>query len=263
MVIDVHTHVFPHEVGPTILSELSSRAEIEYYSDGSVESLLHSMRQAGISISLVSRITTHAERVPEINSWLLENRREDILPMAAIHPDSPDLENYLETLKIEGFKGIKLHLDYQGFYADEKKMCPVYEIAQSLGLPILFHAGLDRGLPPPIRVTPKRLLNVHRQFPDLKIIAAHMGGEDNYDETETYLLGTDIYLDTSYVLRIMGEETLKRFISKHPVKRILFGTDSPFTDQATELKYLQNLSFLDQDAKDKILGKNAANLLNL
>lgn len=263
MVIDIHTHVFPRNTGPAVLSDLSSRAEIVHYTDGSVESLLHSMERAGISISLISRITTRAKRVPDINSWLSRSLRQGIQPMAAIHPDIPDLEKYLEKLKSQGFKGLKLHLDYQGFDADARKMYPVYEAAQFLRLPILFHAGLDRGLPPPVRATPERLLKIHRQFPDLKMIAAHMGGEDNYGETESCLLGTDIYLDTAFVLRIMKKETLKRFFSKHPIEKFLFGTDSPFTDQKTELNYFENLSFLTQNAKDKILGENAAVLFNL
>jgi len=263
MVIDVHTHIFPREIGPAILSGLSSRADIRHYSDGSVESLLDSMKKAGISISLVSRITTHAERVPEINSWLLESAGKGIHPMAAIHPDVPDLENYLEKLKSQGFKGIKLHLDYQGFYADDKRMYPVYDIAQSMQIPILFHAGLDRGLPPPVHVTPRRLITIHRQFPELKMIAAHMGGEDNYEETEACLLGTEIYLDTAFVLRIMKRDTLKRFFSKHPMERFLFGSDSPFTDQATERSYFQDLPFLTQREKDRVLEENASLLFHL
>ena len=71
---------------------------------------------------------------------------------------------------------------------------------------ILFHAGLDRGLPHPIHSTPKRLAKVHGDFPSLRIVAAHMGGEAVFDETERVLLGKDIFMDTSFVLRIMPPE---------------------------------------------------------
>jgi hypothetical protein len=47
------------------------------------------------------------------------------------------------------------------------------------------------------------------------------------------------------------------------VDRFLFGTDSPFTDQATELDYFQRLPFLTQDEKDKILEVNASTLFHL
>ena len=263
MIIDFHTHIFPRHKGAALLSDLSDRADISHYTNGSLDSLLKSMQQSGIKVSFVSRITTRPESVASVNLWLHKNIREGIWPMATVHPELPDLEAYIATLKNMGFKGIKLHLDYQGFYADDRKMYPVYEAAQALKLPILFHAGLDRGLPPPIRATPRRLLTVHQEFPNLTMIAAHMGGEDNYDETENHLLGTNIYFDTSFVLRIMEQSRLKRFFSKHPTERFLFGTDSPFTDQTTELNYFRNLPFLNQDAKEKILGLNAAKLMDL
>ena len=263
MIIDFHTHIFPQPKGAAILSDLSGRAAISHYTDGSLDSLLQSMQQSGIKVSFVSRISTRPEGVATVNLWLQKNIQEGIWPMATVHPELPDLEVYIATLKNMGFKGIKLHLDYQGCYADDRKMYPVYEAAQALRLPILFHAGLDRGLPPPVRATPRRLLNVHQKFQNLTMIAAHMGGEDNYDETETHLLGTNIYFDTSFVLRIMGKSTLKRFFSKHPIDRFLFGTDSPFTDQTTELNYFWDLPFLNQDSKEKILGLNAVKLMDL
>jgi predicted TIM-barrel fold metal-dependent hydrolase len=263
MVIDFHTHIFPRQKASGILSKLSDKADIPHYTDGTLHGLLHSMKKAGVQLSLISRITIHPEQVASVNNWLLGCTRKNILPMATIHPDQSEGESYIEDLKKAGFAGVKLHPDYQGFYADDRSMYPFYEAAQALQIPILFHAGLDRGLTPPFKAMPKQLLKVHRDFPRLKMIAAHMGGEDNYEETEVNLLGTDIYLDTAFVLRIMDEKILERFFQKHPVERILFGTDSPFTDQKTELHFLNELSFLTPSQKDKIAGYNAARLLNI
>jgi len=259
--IDFHTHIFPRQKAAGILSKLSDKFDIPNFADGTIDGLLNSMKNSGIQLSLVSRITIHPEQVVAVNNWLLGCKRKDILPMATIHPDQPQGAAYVEDIKKAGFAGIKLHPDYQGFYADDVRMYPFYEIAQALQIPILFHAGLDRGLAPPFRAMPKHLLKVHRDFPRLIMIAAHMGGEDNYEETEASLLGTDIYLDTAFVLRIMDENILKRFFHKHPIERILFGTDSPFTDQKTELQFLNNLPFLTPSQKEKIAGQNAAGLL--
>ncbi len=263
MIIDSHAHVFPQQKAPVILSKLSGRAAIPHFTDGTLQGLLNSMKPAGIHLSLISRITTRPEQVDPINRWLYGLRRENIQPMATIHPDMPDGQDYLKEIKKKGYIGIKLHPDYQGFYADDMRMYPLYEALQDLHLPVLFHAGLDRGLPPPFHAMPAHLLNVHRQFPELVMIAAHMGGEDNYDQTEACLLGKDIYLDTAFVLRLMTQETLKRFFRMHPIERFLFGSDSPFTDQFTELNYLQSLPFLCQNDKDKIAGKNAVELFGI
>ena len=263
MIIDFHTHIFPRQKAPVILTKLSNKADIPHFADGTIHGLVNSMKKAGIQLSLISRITVHPEKVAAVNNWLLGCKRNNILPMATIHPDQPEGDTYIEDLKNAGFKGIKLHPDYQGFYADDKRMYPYYDIAQALQFPVLFHAGLDRGLTPPFKAMPKHLLKVHRDFPRLKMIAAHMGGEDNYDETEACLLGTEIYLDTAFVLRIMDENILKRFFQKHSIERFLFGTDSPFTDQMTELQFLNNLPYLTPAQKEKVTGENAAKLLAL
>jgi hypothetical protein len=263
MIVDFHTHIFPRQKAPIILSELSGRADIPHFTNGTLHGLLKSMETAGIHVSLISRITTRPEQVVSVNQWLHDRKRENILPMATLHPDQQEGEAYFKQLKNLGFKGIKVHPDYQGFDADDRRMFPFYEVLQSLQMPVLFHAGLDRGLSPPFRAMPRRLLRVHREFPRLIMIAAHMGGEDNYKETEEYLLGTHIYLDTAFVLRIMDKTTLSRFFHHHPIDRFLFGSDSPFSNQSADLTYLWNLPFLTQDEKEKIAGKNAVELLGI
>ena len=263
MIIDTHTHVFPASRSKETLADLRQRTGIPHYTSGDLDGLKASMRSAGIDMAIVSRITTDPKRVKSVNNWLLECRQERIRPLAAIHPDVPDVQTYVAGLKDAGFLGIKIHPDYQGFYVDDPAMLPVYEAAESAGLPILFHAGLDRGLPPPVRAMPNRLLNIHELFPNLAMVAAHMGGEDNYDETVEYLLGKDIYLDTAFVLSIMTHDTLRTFFSKHPIERFLFGTDSPFANQTIELNCLKNFPFLNSEEKQKIMSLNAAELYHL
>ena len=70
-------------------------------------------------------------------------------------------------------------------------------------------------------------------------------------------------MDTSFVLRVMPPPVLKRFINKHPVERILFGSDSPWTDQSEELRFLMSLPYLSGEEKEKIAGRNAAQLLGV
>lgn len=263
MFIDFHTHIYPDDKAAPIIYDMTCRGNIRQFSDGTLSGLLDSMNRSGIGLSVISRITTQADKVETTNKWLLECIRPNVLPMATVHPDRPVTADDLETLRSRGFMGVKLHPDYQDFFVDDPRMYPFYDAAQQVQMPVLFHAGLDRGLPPPVHAMPDGLLKVHRQFPGMVMVAAHMGGEDNYDETEALLLGEDIYLDTSYILRVMPPAILKRFFRKHPVERIIFGSDSPFRDPAVELDYLLNLSFLSDAQKEKVAYSNAATLLNL
>ena len=263
MIIDFHTHVFPDDRAQRLLSEVSNHAGIPSYSDGSLKGLLNSMDRAGVDISVISRIAVKPHNVEQLNTWLNSVKMKNIIPMAAWHPDLSIESSLIIEFKVTGFRCIKLHPDYQGFYVDEKRIFPFYEAAEYAAMPVLLYAGIDRGLPSKIHASPERIRLVHDRFPDLKIIAAHMGGEGNYEKTEEFLLGEDIYFDTSFVLQKMPLNILERFFMRHPVERILFGSDSPWSDQAQELDYFQKLKFLSADAKEKILRKNASELLEM
>lgn len=260
-IIDFHTHIFPSEMAAKTLEDMKKRS-IPSYADGTLGGLTDSMDAAGIDISVVSRITTKPEQVESINQWLLSTKQKRIHPLATWHPDLPVDPVVIKNLKRQGLKGFKLHPDYQGFKVDDEGMFPFYEAVQSEGMFILFHAGLDRGLPGPWNAPPERLVKIHEALPDLTMILAHMGGEEVYDRTEKCLLGRDIYLDTSFVLRKMPINVFERFVNRHSIDRFLFGTDSPWVDQNMDLRFILSLPFLTEDAKERITGTNAARLLD-
>ena len=263
MIIDFHTHIYPEASASKTLTAVKSRAGISCFSDGTRQGLVRSMDRAGIDLSVVCSVATKPERVESTHQWLESVRNRRIMPFATMHPEGLAVPEETRNLKKRGFKGFKVHPDYQGFFVDEKRVYPFYEAAQAEGMIVLFHAGLDRGLPAPIHSTPERLAKVHRDFPSLRMVVAHLGGEGVFDETETYLLGRDIFMDTSFVLRVMPPDVLERFLKKHPAERILFGSDSPWTDQSEELRYLMSLPYLRVEEKEKIAGRNAARLLDL
>ena len=263
LIIDFHTHIYPEPSAEKTLTAVQGRAGISSFSDGTLRGLVQSMDKAGIDLSVVCSVATKRGMVESTHQWLENIRNRRILPFATMHPDRPVGLEEVENLKQRGFKGFKIHPDYQGFFVDDRRVYPFYEAVQATGMIILFHAGLDRGLPDPIHSTPKRLAKVHGDFPFLRMVAAHMGGEAVFEETERVLLGRDIFMDTSFVLRLMPSALLERFMKKHPVERILFGSDSPWTDQGEELSFLMGLPFLSESEKEKIAGKNAAELLGL
>jgi len=263
MIIDFHTHIWPPEIALKTLEDVQTRGNIPFYTDGTKDGLLQSMQKAGVDISAVGRITSRPDQVDAVNDWLSNMAQPNIIPMANWLPELAVEPDLISRSKAQGFRCMKFHPDYQGFDIDDRRLYPFYEAAQAGKMPILIHAGLDRGLKPPWRAMPQQVAKVCRDFPDLAIIAAHMGGEDNYEETEQHLLGTEIYLDTSFILRKMPIQTLERFTRKHPVDRILFGSDSPWIDQTEDIEYLFSLPFLPQNAKEKIAGLNAARLLCL
>ena len=94
------------------------------------------------------------------------------------------------------------------------------------------------------------------------IVAAHLGGFRYLDDVEKYLVGEDVYLDTSYTIGKASEDQVRRIIGNHRSDRILFGTDSPWEDQGEALTHFKGLP-LAPELEHAILYGNAARLLGL
>lgn len=262
MVIDFHVHCFPDDLALKAVQTLAQQAGIAAWSDGTIRSLKKLMGKAGISHSVVLPIATKPSQTEKINDWSAEIQDREIIAFGSIHPDYKDWKAELERIKEMGLKGIKLHPDYQLFFVDEQRMFPIYEHAFKLGLIVVFHAGVDIGLPAPYHCTPDRLSKVVGTFPGGRIIAAHMGGYAYWDDVERFLVAEDIYFDTSYSLGRISDGQAKRIIKNHGYKKILFATDSPWTEQMDELARIKRLG-LDADVENAILTENARDLLRL
>lgn len=262
MVIDFHVHCFPDELADKAVPVLAERAKVAPLLDGTVKSLKESMKRAGVDKSIVLSIATRPQQTEKINTWSAEIQENEILTFGSVHPEFDGWEAELLRIKKLGLRGIKFHPDYQSFYVEEKRMYPIYEKAFELGLTVLFHAGTDIGLPAPYHCTPEGLRTVIDAFPGGRIVAAHMGGYDCWDDVERLLLGRDIYLDTSYSLAWIKPERARDMILGHGFEKVLFATDSPWTDQAEEIGRLKKLE-LGEEAELAVLGGNAARLLEL
>lgn len=262
MIIDFHTHCFPDGLAVKAVPALAVKANIPAMVSGTVSDLKSSMLTNGINYSVLLNIATKPSQTEKINDWAAQIQQGSIISFGSIHPLYENWKNELKRIKNLGLKGIKFHPEYQDFYADDKALYPIYEYAFELGLIIAFHAGEDLGFKPPFHCTPDRLDNLITHFEGGKIIAAHMGGYNYWDEVEKHLVGKDIYFDTSYAVGIMDNEQAKRIIQNHGYKKILFGTDSPWRDQGWSVRSIKDLC-LGQEIEEAIFYKNASDLLKI
>ncbi|NPV53037.1 MAG: amidohydrolase [Firmicutes bacterium] len=265
MVIDFHTHCFPDKLARRAIAKLEESAGEKAYLDGTVSGLLRSMDRAGIDLSILQPVATRPGQERSINEWAwacTARAPGRILSFGSIHPDSRDWRDEIRRIADYGLKGVKFHPDYQEFYVDEPRVFPVYEALCAEGLVILFHAGIDIGLPEPCHCPPERLRKVIQRLPEGKWVAAHMGGWRCWDEVEAGLVGQPLYFDTSYSYPWLGAARMRSLILAHGVDRILFGTDSPWADQAQAVAEIHDLG-LPLEMEKTILGGNAAALLGL
>lgn len=262
MIIDFHTHCFPDELAVKAVPALAEKASIPAIVNGTVSDLKRSMKANDITCSVLYNIATKPSQTGKVNIWAAQVQYGNIISFGSIHPLYENWKSELKRIKELGLKGIKFHPEYQEFYVDNEALFPIYELAFELGLVIAFHAGEDLGFTPPFRCTPERLDRLISHFKGGKIIAAHMGGYKYWDEVEKYLIGKDLFLDTSYAVGIMDNEQAKRMIQNHGYRKILFGTDSPWRDQGWSVRSVKELC-LEQEIEEAIFYKNAIELLGM
>lgn len=273
MIIDFHTHIFPDALAPKTIPYLAGLSGITPSMDGTRDGLLSSMKEAGIDYSVVLPVVTQPKQFASINRFAAQiNGHDGILSFGGIHPDSAQPEQELEQIADYGLKGIKLHPDYQAVCADDPRYIRIVSEALRRRLIIVFHAGVDIGLPEPNYSTPQMLRHLLdelstslKELPNgttAPIVLAHTGGFRFWDEVEQLLVGQPVYFDLSFSAPYLSDEQMLRIIRAHGAHRILFGTDCPWGSQKGYLEHLLSLPFTEEE-KEQIFWKNAAQLLQL
>jgi hypothetical protein len=259
-IVDFHTHAFPDALAEKAMTALQEGCEVPAVLDGRVDSLLRSMDQAGIEKSVICSIATRPKQFRPILDWSLKTASDRLIMLPSIHPASENVLEELHIIKEEGFKGIKVHPYYQAFKLDDECMHPVYEKLAELNLMIVSHTGFDIAFPRYTCADPERVARVIEQYPELTFVATHFGGWEDWDHVEEFLLGKDVYIETSFAFFYLTNERVRDFVMRHPADKLLFGTDTPWRDQQKDLDQWRALD-LPKDLLGKILGQNAEALL--
>lgn len=265
MVIDFHTHVFPEKLVASAVKSLEEKSGVPAKTNGCIDGLLASMKEAGVSRSIVLPVVTASKQFSGINKFaasINENYSDCLTSFGGIHPDSEDYKGQLKFLKDEGFVGIKLHPDYQGVMFNDIRYKRIVDYASELDMIIQVHAGVDIGLPEPVHCTPKMALEVMSETGAKKLVLAHFGGWKLWDEVEELLAGRDVYFDTAFIEGYMDRQQFERIVKAHGSDKVLFATDSPWSGQKETIDWI-NACDLDDETKEKIFYKNARRLLGI
>ena len=269
MVIDFHAHIFPDKIADATIKALSTSASIPPHCDGTIDGLLKQMSECGVDIAINLPVLTRAKQFDSIAAFGASINQKSytgarVISFAGMHPEIEDYEERLDEVKALGFKGIKLHPDYQGTFIDDEKYVKILSYAKKLGLITVTHAGLDGAfIGQPIKCTPYRVLKLLDALGGYdRLVLAHLGGNELYDEVLSELAGSDVYIDTSYVLPATSRKQFEALLNKHGEDKILFATDSPWQNQGEMINILHSYS-LGNGVENKILSGNAIKLLNL
>ena len=269
MIIDFHTHVFPDKIAGKTIELLAKKANTPPYSDGTVEGLKSRLKESGTEIAVTLPVLTSPSQFDSVLRFakaINEKNGEDgakLISFAGIHPDCEDIEGKMRLIKSEGFLGVKIHPDYQGTFITDESYGKIFECAERLGLIVITHAGVDGAYrDTATKCTPAMAKEIIDRYPNLKLVLAHYGSNEMFDEVEEILCGERVYFDTAYILRYIGKEKFIKILEKHGADRILFASDTPWSGIKEDVDIIRSFG-LDKVTEQKIFCDNARALLGI
>ena len=209
---------------------------------------------------------------------------EQIKPIVDQHPDRfigaffvrPGVTEPKEIplARENGFKMLKVTIPKKPY--DDPSFFPLWEYAQDLKLPILFHTGIvtlpqkapNEGINSWF-MHPMRLEPIANAFPDLNIIIAHLGVHWNDDAAELLRLSPNVYADLTGEpegWRLRADQIgLKKWLWwKGAFKKIIFGTDVHYEKilliLEQDMARLEHYN-IDEETKELIFSKNIMNII--
>ncbi|MFW9905661.1 MAG: amidohydrolase family protein [Candidatus Thorarchaeota archaeon] len=297
MNIDTHCHVWEEEL---VLEDLRNyilsranllKADPKLVLDGSAKRLINEMDAAGIDKTVIVALDyeflfrglitfqEYNDRVAE----MVNQFPDRLIGFAGIDPRRgekalEELERCIEKL---GLKGVKLW-PLTGFYPDDKDFYPFYGLVEEKNLPILCHTGSG-----PVKMylkycRPAHVDTIAVDFPDMKIIMAHLGDPWVSEALAVAGKNPNVYTDISAwepVLRFapfVFYQTLFQAKMTCGLDKIVFGSDWPlFTPVMSLEEWVNGIKNLElppplkmmglpefsEKEKEKILGKNALKIL--
>ncbi len=257
-IIDMHAHIFPDKIAEKAVASIGRYYHVSMYGPGTVSGLLESGSKIGVERYVVHSSATTVEQVRPINDYIfqVQSSQPELVGFGTLHPDLEDPDSEVERILSFGLHGIKLHPEFQGFSIDDETMLPVYKAVEGR-LPVLIHMGDENK----DSSSPVRLAGILEQFPGLVVIAAHFGGYRMWDEASEYLIGKNLYMDTSSALAFLPAEKAVEMIRRHGADKMLFGSDYPMWDHADELERFLRLDLTEEERR-MILYDNGQRLLD-
>jgi uncharacterized protein len=200
------------------------------------------------------------------NEYVWERFRESkrLVLFANLNPwFTRGLDREVERLAGMGFRGVKLYPTYQHFYPNEARLYPLYASCQKLGLPVMVHTGSS--IFPGAKIKygdPLHLDDVAADFPELTLLMVHGGRGFWYDRAE-FLVGLhpNLHLEVS---GLPPRNLLTYFPNLERLHRkVVFGSDWPGNPGIRRNAEAIDALPLSAEAREAILGGNAARILGL
>ena len=155
-----------------------------------------------------------------------------------------------------GFRGIRVLPWLCEAPPTDRRFYPIYLACVEEGVPFCTQIGHTGPLMPSEVGRPIYLDQVALDFPELVIVAGHIGYPWTEEAVAVATKHENVYIDTSAYTSKRYPPELIRYLRGHGQKKVLFGTNYPMLTPAQALAGLDALELSDE-ARADFLGGNA------
>jgi predicted TIM-barrel fold metal-dependent hydrolase len=194
----------------------------------------------------------------------------------SVDPSEEGFMDELERTHLDlGAKGIKIGPIYQGVHPLDDRYRRIYSYAEKNGLPVLTHmAATFVGDFPLEYARPVHMDQVAIDYPDLKIVLAHLG-HPWCDETVTIIRRhPNVYADISaiYYRPWQFYNAMRILVEYGTFEKVFFGSDFPFTVPSESIKGIRNINHViegtnlpkvPEDIIEEILHRDSFGILGI
>jgi predicted TIM-barrel fold metal-dependent hydrolase len=266
MIVDCHTHIWqnPDQLGQLDLGEMprvgKNRApritpagRTVWRSTPAADPEHHWAQSGAVDKSIVLAFKSRYLKAEIPNRFVADYCQRDpgkLIGFAGIDPTERSAVAEVRIAKQDlRLRGITMSPANQDFHPTDSRAMKVYEEAEQLGMPIVFHpAGQFTEASKLEFARPYLLDEIARTFPRLRIVVAQMG-QPWIDETLVMIGKHDnVFADLSGLLSRPWQayNALVNANQYGVMEKLLFGSDFPYTN-ATEC--IENLYSLNQIAQ--------------
>ena len=236
------------------------------------ESFVAEMERSGVSLAVLHAEYAYGD-VDQLNRTVGEFVKEfpqKLLGFAGIDPAASqdpvaDLDRYVNEW---GMGGLNLQTCVQGWYANDKRLYPLYSYCQERRLPVSIHASVNFMTNRKIDYGhPLYLDEIACEFPDLTVVANHGGWPWVTEMVAVAWKHSNVFIELGgispkYIAKPgSGWEPILAYGNSALQDQILFATDSliPYERVFKEIDQLP----LKDSVKEKFLCTNAMRVLGI
>jgi predicted TIM-barrel fold metal-dependent hydrolase len=260
MIVDCYTHIWDsaEQLGrdlPDGQGSIAVPTSARVDAIGSVAGMAqHAEASRPVDTAFVLAFKSHyldAEIPNEVVANYVRRDPEKLVGFAGVDPSRPqEAVTELAVARDElGMRGIAVAPCAQNFHPADTGAMRVYEKACELGMPVLFHPGIHLAAPCKLAYAQPVLLDeVACEFPELKVVIAHMGYPWTAETVVLLVKHPNVYADISWLLHRpwAGYQALVAAHNHGVMDKLLFGSGFPYTSAAHCIEALYSINHLVQ-----------------